>query len=189
MASATRGVRAIPRHPNKLCAQPHQRGQPLDAPSQHHHVSPARTSRHAQQRRRACLKRLPQTCRPFGSTPCQLRGGRCSFARISSISTPGVGRTRRRAAAAGVSDDHEGVKAAIARVLGWSWQRCAAALRQRHALPMPPATGVAWSPPYWARVFNAENQEQARERIGHVIPRLASIAPKPGGCSNRPRKT
>lgn len=41
-----------------------------------------------------------------------------------------------------------------------------------------PATGVAGSPPHWARVFNAENQEQARERIGHVIPRLASIAPK-----------
>ena len=183
MASATRGVRAIPRHPNKLCAQPHQRGQSLDAPSQHHHVSPARTSRHAQQR-----APLSSNVSAQSPTPCQLRGGRCSFARISSISTPGVGRTRRRAAAAGVSDDHEGVKAAIARVLGWSWQRCTEPSSE-HALPMPPATGVAWSPPYWARVFNAENQEQARERIGHVIPRLASIAPKPGGCSNRPRKT
>jgi len=76
-----------------------------------------------------------------------------------------------------VSDDHDGLKAAIARVLGCPWQRCtvhfvtdmlyhcrrdqrglvAAALRE---------------------VFNAEDREQARERITHVIARLEPIAPK-----------
>jgi transposase-like protein len=76
-----------------------------------------------------------------------------------------------------VSDDHEGLKAAIARVLACPWQRCtvhfvrdmlyhcrrdqrnlvAAALRE---------------------VFNAENRDHARERITHVIPRLEPIAPK-----------
>ena len=76
-----------------------------------------------------------------------------------------------------VSDDHEGLKAATARVISCPWQRCtvhfvrdmlyhcrrdqrrlvAAALRE---------------------VFNAENQDRARERIGHVIARLEPIAPK-----------
>jgi transposase-like protein len=76
-----------------------------------------------------------------------------------------------------VSDDHEGLKHAIARVLACAWQRCtvhfvrdmlyhcrrdqrnlvAAALRE---------------------VFNAEHREQARERVGHVIDRLEPVAPK-----------
>ena len=76
-----------------------------------------------------------------------------------------------------VSDDHEGLKHAIARVLGCPWQRCtvhfvrdmlyhcrrdqrnlvAAALRE---------------------VFNAGHHEQARERVGHVIERLEPVAPK-----------
>jgi transposase-like protein len=76
-----------------------------------------------------------------------------------------------------VSDDHEGLKAAIARMLSCPWQRgtvhfvrdmlyhcrrdqrglVAAALRE---------------------LFNAESQNQARERIGHVIARLEPIAPK-----------
>jgi putative transposase len=76
-----------------------------------------------------------------------------------------------------VSDDHEGLKAAIARVLSCPWQRCtvhfvrdmlyhcrrdqrrlvAAALRE---------------------VFNADSSEQARERVTHVIAQLEPIAPK-----------
>ncbi len=76
-----------------------------------------------------------------------------------------------------VSDDHEGLKHAIARVLACPWQRCtvhfvrdmlyhcrrdqrnlvAAALRE---------------------AFNAEHGEQARERVGHVIERLEPLAPK-----------
>jgi putative transposase len=76
-----------------------------------------------------------------------------------------------------VSDDHEGLKHAIARVLACPWQRCtvhfvrdtlyhcrrdqrnlvAAALRE---------------------AFNAEHGEQARERVGHVIERLEPVAPK-----------
>jgi putative transposase len=80
-----------------------------------------------------------------------------------------------------VSDQHEGLKAAIARVLSCPWQRCtvhfvrdmgmhcrrdqrnlvAAALRE---------------------VFGAEGQAQARERTGHVLERLAAIAPKVCKC-------
>jgi transposase-like protein len=76
-----------------------------------------------------------------------------------------------------VSDDHEGLKHAIARVLTCPWQRCtvhfvrdmlyhcrrdqrnlvAAALRE---------------------VFNAEQREQARERVSHVLERLGAVAPK-----------
>ena len=76
-----------------------------------------------------------------------------------------------------VSDDHEGLKHAIARALACPWQRCtvhfvrdmlyhcrrdqrnlvAAALRE---------------------VFNAGHHEQARERVGHVIERLEPVAPK-----------
>ncbi len=76
-----------------------------------------------------------------------------------------------------VSDEHDGLKAAIARVLGCPWQRCtvhfvrdmvmhcrrdqrnlvAAALRE---------------------VFSAEHHDQARERVSHVLERLATVAPK-----------
>jgi putative transposase len=76
-----------------------------------------------------------------------------------------------------ISDQHEGLKGAIARILACPWQRCtvhfvrdmvmhcrrdqrnlvAAALRE---------------------VFNAEGREQARERVTHVIERLGGVAPK-----------
>jgi transposase-like protein len=76
-----------------------------------------------------------------------------------------------------ISDEHEGLKSAIARILACPWQRCtvhfvrdmvmhcrrdqrnlvAAALRE---------------------VFNAEDRAQARERVGQVIGRLEPIAPK-----------
>jgi putative transposase len=80
-----------------------------------------------------------------------------------------------------ISDQHEGLKAAIARVLACPWQRCtvhfvrdmvmhcrrdqrnlvAAALRE---------------------VFSAEAREQARERVGHVIERLQGVAAKVCQC-------
>jgi transposase-like protein len=76
-----------------------------------------------------------------------------------------------------VSDEHEGLKAAIARVLACPWQRCtvhfvrdmvmhcrrdqrnlvAAALRE---------------------IFNAENYKQAKERVTGVLQRLRPVAPK-----------
>jgi transposase-like protein len=76
-----------------------------------------------------------------------------------------------------VSDEHEGLKQAIARVLACPWQRCtvhfvrdmvmhcrrdqrnlvAAALRE---------------------IFNAENYEQAKERVGNVLERLRPVTPK-----------
>ena len=91
---------------------------------------------------------------------------------LRSLKKRGLGGVRLA-----ISDDHEGLKAAIARVLGCPWQRCtvhfvrdmlyhcrrdqrnlvAAALRE---------------------VFNAEDRDEARERITHVIARLEPIAPK-----------
>jgi putative transposase len=76
-----------------------------------------------------------------------------------------------------ISDEHEGLKASIARVLGCPWQRCtvhfvrdmvmhcrrdqrnlvAAALRE---------------------VFNAESYKQAKERVTGVLERLRPVAPK-----------
>ena len=38
-------------------------------------------------------------------------------------------------------------------------------------------------------VFNAENHDQARERVGHVIERLQPLAPKVCHCSRTPKKT
>jgi putative transposase len=86
-----------------------------------------------------------------------------------------------RDVALAVSDQHEGLKAAIARVLACPWQRCtvhfvrdmvmhcrrdqrnlvAAALRE---------------------VFRAEDGARARERVGAVIERLDPVAPKVARC-------
>jgi hypothetical protein len=65
-ASGPRRARAIPRHANAQSAQPHEPGEPLDAPAQHHHLAqPAHTSPHAHQR----APRSAQARRPFGSAP------------------------------------------------------------------------------------------------------------------------
>ncbi len=76
-----------------------------------------------------------------------------------------------------VSDDHEGLKTAIARVLASPWQRCTVHFvrdmlyhcRRDHRGLVAAAL---------REVFNAEDRDQARERIGHVIARLEPIAPK-----------
>ena len=76
-----------------------------------------------------------------------------------------------------ISDQHEGVKHAIARVLACPWQRCTvhfvrdmlAHCRRDHRGLVSAAL---------REVFNAEQQAQARERIGHVLERLEPVAPK-----------
>jgi putative transposase len=76
-----------------------------------------------------------------------------------------------------VSDQHEGLKHAIARVLGCPWQRCTvhfvrdmlAHCRRDHRGLVSAAL---------REVFNAENRDQARERLTHVLARLEPVAPK-----------
>jgi transposase-like protein len=76
-----------------------------------------------------------------------------------------------------ISDDHEGLKAAIARVLSCPWQRCTVHFvrdmlyhcRRDHRGLVAAAL---------REVFNAENQDEAQGRITHVIARLQPVAPK-----------
>jgi putative transposase len=76
-----------------------------------------------------------------------------------------------------ISDDHEGLKAAIARVLSSSWQRCTVHfVRDMLYHCRRDQRGLVAAA--LREVFNAKDQEQARERIGHVIARLEPIAPK-----------
>ena len=76
-----------------------------------------------------------------------------------------------------ISDDHEGLKAAIARVLSCAWQRCTVHfVRDMLYHCRRDQRGLVAAA--LREVFNAEHQEQARERIGHVIARLEPIAPK-----------
>jgi len=76
-----------------------------------------------------------------------------------------------------VSDDHEGLKAAIARVLGCPWQRCTVHfVRDMLYHCRRDQRGLVAAA--LREVFNAEDQDQARERITHVIARLEPVAPK-----------
>jgi transposase-like protein len=76
-----------------------------------------------------------------------------------------------------VSDDHEGLKAAIARVLCCSWQRCTVHfVRDMLYHCRRDQRGLVAAA--LREVFNAEDQDQARDRITHVIARLEPVAPK-----------
>jgi putative transposase len=76
-----------------------------------------------------------------------------------------------------ISDSHEGLKAAIARVLACPWQRCTVhfvrdmVMHCRRDQRNLVAAGLR-------EVFGAEDRAEARERVGHVIERLAVVAPK-----------
>ncbi len=75
------------------------------------------------------------------------------------------------------SDAHEGLKGAIARVLGCPWQRYNDHfVRDMHQHCRPTQRGMVSAAP--REVFNAEGHEQARERAGAVIERLAPTVPK-----------
>jgi transposase-like protein len=76
-----------------------------------------------------------------------------------------------------VSDEHLGLKAAIARVLACPWQRCTVHFVRdmlRHCRPAQRGMVSA----ALREVFNADSHEAARERCGEVIERLAGPAPK-----------
>ena len=76
-----------------------------------------------------------------------------------------------------ISDQHEGLKHAIARVLACPWQRCTVHfVRDMLAHCRRDQRGLVSAA--LREVFNAENRDQARERLGHVLARLEPIAPK-----------
>ena len=76
-----------------------------------------------------------------------------------------------------VSDAHEGLKAAIARVLGCPWQRCTVHfVRDMHQHCRPHQRGMVSAA--LREVFAAESYEAARERATAVIERLAPTVPK-----------
>ena len=76
-----------------------------------------------------------------------------------------------------VSDAHQGLRAAIARVLGCRWQRCTV-----HFLrDMLGHCGRSQQPMIAAairQIFRADDDTQARERLVEVVDRLAGPAPK-----------
>jgi transposase-like protein len=76
-----------------------------------------------------------------------------------------------------VSDHHEGLKAAIARILGCPWQRCAVHFVRnmlQHCRPAQRGLVAA----ALREVFNASDYEQAKARVSEVIERLGEAAPK-----------
>ncbi len=76
-----------------------------------------------------------------------------------------------------ISDAHEGLKAAIARVLACAWQRCTVHfvrdMDQHVRRDQRGLIGAALR-----EIFNAEDHAQAKERATHVLARLQSISPK-----------
>jgi putative transposase len=76
-----------------------------------------------------------------------------------------------------VSDQHEGLKAAIARVLACPWQRCTVHfLRDMSAHTRRDQRGLVAAA--LREVFDAPSGQEARARVGHVLERLESVAPK-----------
>jgi putative transposase len=76
-----------------------------------------------------------------------------------------------------VSDQHEGLKQAIARVLSCPWQRCTVHfVSDMHQHCRRSERGLVSAA--LREVFNAEGRDQARERVSEVIARLGKVAPK-----------
>ncbi|MGZ6693704.1 MAG: IS256 family transposase [Solirubrobacteraceae bacterium] len=76
-----------------------------------------------------------------------------------------------------VSDQHEGLKAAIARVLACPWQRCTVHFTRDMVMHCRrDQRGLVAAA--LREIFNAENYRQAKERVTHVLERLAPVAPK-----------
>jgi putative transposase len=76
-----------------------------------------------------------------------------------------------------VSDQHEGLRNAIARVLACPWQRCTVHfVRNMHQHCRPSQRGLVSAA--LREIFNAEDGGQARARVGEVIARLGATVPK-----------
>ena len=87
-----------------------------------------------------------------------------------------------------ISDAHEGLKNAIAKVLGAPWQRCTVhflrdclghARRDQHGL-----LAASIRP-----IFNAENLAGARDKLSEAVATLEAKLPKSPGRSKQPRTT
>ena len=83
-----------------------------------------------------------------------------------------------------VSDQHEGLKGAIARVLACPWQRCTVHFTREMLMhcrrEQRGLVGAALR-----EIFNADGYEQAKDRVTHVLQRLAELAPKVCGLLER----
>ncbi len=76
-----------------------------------------------------------------------------------------------------ISDQHEGLKGAIARVLGCPWQRCTVHFTRDMVMHCRrDQRGLVAAA--LREIFNAERYEQAKERITNVLERLQPVAPK-----------
>ena len=76
-----------------------------------------------------------------------------------------------------VSDQHEGLKGAIARVLGCPWQRCTVHFTRDMVMHCRrDQRGLVAAA--LREIFNAEGYEQAKDRVTHVLERLKDVAPK-----------
>jgi transposase-like protein len=76
-----------------------------------------------------------------------------------------------------ISDQHEGLKQAIARTMSAPWQRCTVHFTRDMVMHCrrDQRNLVAAA---LREVFNAEDQDDARRRVTHVIERLSQAAPK-----------
>lgn len=76
-----------------------------------------------------------------------------------------------------ISDEHKGLKAAIARILGCPWQRCTVHfVRNMLQHCRPSQRGLVGAA--LREVFNASGYEEAKARVSEVLERLAEAAPK-----------
>ena len=76
-----------------------------------------------------------------------------------------------------VSDQHEGLKAAIARVLACPWQRCTVHFTRDMVMHCRrDERGLVAAA--LREIFNAESYEQAKQRVTSVLERLKDVAPK-----------
>ena len=76
-----------------------------------------------------------------------------------------------------ISDQHEGLKAAIARVLGCPWQRCTVHFTRDMVMHCRrDQRGLVAAA--LREIFNADHYQQAKERITHVLERLAPVTAK-----------
>ena len=86
-----------------------------------------------------------------------------------------------------VSDQHQGLKNAIARVLGCPWQRCTVHF-VRDMLRHCRANQRGMVSAALREIFNAESYEHARERSGQVIERLSGAVPEGRRAAPRGRR-
>jgi transposase-like protein len=76
-----------------------------------------------------------------------------------------------------ITDQHEGLKAAVARVLGCPWQRCTVHFTRDMVMHCRrDQRGLVAAA--LREIFQAENGQAAKQRVSSVLERLQSVAPK-----------